>query len=26
VWLAIGSAEWEGKEIKINLPKDIDAL
>ena len=25
-WLAIGSAEWEGKEIKINLPKDIDAL
>lgn len=25
-WLAIGSAEWEGKEVKINLPKDIDTL
>ncbi len=25
-WQAIGSAVWSGKEIKINLPKDIDAL
>jgi len=25
-WLAIGSAQWEKTEIKINLPKDIDNL
>ena len=25
-WQAIGSAQWHAKEIKINLPKDIDAL
>lgn len=25
-WQAIGSAQWSGKEFKINLPKDIDAL
>jgi predicted DCC family thiol-disulfide oxidoreductase YuxK len=25
-WSAIGSAQWSGKEIKINLPKDIDIL
>lgn len=25
-WLAIGSAQWQDREIKINLPKDIDAL
>lgn len=25
-WQAIGSAVWDGKEIKINLPVDIDAL
>jgi predicted DCC family thiol-disulfide oxidoreductase YuxK len=25
-WLAIGSAEWRAKEIKIDLPKDIDVL
>jgi len=25
-WQAIGSAQWSGKEIKINLPKDIDIL
>lgn len=25
-WLAIGSVRWEGKDIKISLPKDIDRL
>lgn len=25
-WQAIGSAQWHGREIKINLPNDIDAL
>ena len=25
-WLAIGSAQWHDREIKINLPKDIDVL
>lgn len=25
-WLAVGSAQWQGKEIKIALPKDLDAL
>lgn len=25
-WQAIGSAQWVGKEVKINLPKDIDVL
>ncbi len=25
-WQAIGSAQWLGKEIAINLPNDIDAL
>lgn len=25
-WVAIGTAQWAGKEISINLPKDIDAL
>ncbi len=25
-WLAVGSAQWQGKEIKITLPKDIDPL
>jgi len=25
-WQAIGSAQWTGKDIKINLPKDIDIL
>ncbi|QPK62354.1 DUF393 domain-containing protein [Methylomonas sp. LL1] len=25
-WRAIGTAEWRDREIKINLPKDIDAL
>lgn len=25
-WQAIGSAQWRGKEFKINLPKDIDTL
>ena len=25
-WLAIGSAQWDEKEVKINLPKDIDVL
>jgi predicted DCC family thiol-disulfide oxidoreductase YuxK len=25
-WMAIGSARWSGREIKINLPKDIDIL
>jgi predicted DCC family thiol-disulfide oxidoreductase YuxK len=25
-WQAIGSAQWRGREIKINLPNDIDML
>lgn len=25
-WQAIGTAEWQGKEIKITLPQDIDSL
>lgn len=25
-WQAIGSVTWSGREIKINLPKDIDTL
>ncbi|MGR8932530.1 MAG: DCC1-like thiol-disulfide oxidoreductase family protein, partial [Gammaproteobacteria bacterium] len=25
-WLAIGSAQWIGREVQINLPNDIDAL
>ncbi|MCQ8126980.1 DCC1-like thiol-disulfide oxidoreductase family protein [Methylomonas rivi] len=25
-WQAIGSAQWSGKEFKINLPRDIDML
>ncbi|MDD2762195.1 MAG: thiol-disulfide oxidoreductase, partial [Methylomonas sp.] len=25
-WQAIGSAQWKGEEIMINLPSDIDAL
>lgn len=25
-WQAIGTAQWSGKEIRINLPEDIDQL